>query len=309
MIIYDPDDYRYFDRKTKEKIRIEEAKERAKEKKELNKSYLKGQRGVRLYFDKDQLFDEESENIGIEERKIKCFYTRDFRIEKLFGYLKYLKGRKILIRDLAWHFAVTERTIQHDLRWLENNGFVEVQKNKTKKGKPTKNSYIVNLEKEKFLPCENTFLNVVILSKQNNEMYVLTKTNYQAKDQAKKYIPISKCKFSLPQTTLKIETKLNDRSMILANNIFDEDISNEYKGYIFSDNYKIKKRYINEKWDYAYKVCRAKAMFSLFMLENHISAPKGYMWIKLEQANRYIKNTYQNKCLNYVKNSTWGEKN
>ena len=38
MIIYDPDDYRYFDRKTKEKIRIEEAKERVKERKRINKS-------------------------------------------------------------------------------------------------------------------------------------------------------------------------------------------------------------------------------------------------------------------------------
>ena len=159
------------------------------------------------------------------------------------------------------------------------------------------------------MPCENTFLNVVILSKQNNEFYVLAKTNYAQKDKAKKYKPISKCKFSLPQTTLKIETKLNDRSMTLANNIFGEDITDGYKGYIYTDNYKIKKRYIDEKWDYAYKVCRAKAMFSLFVLDSQISAPNGYMWIKLEQANRYIKKTYQNKCLNYVKNRTWGEKN
>lgn len=42
-----------------------------------------------------------------------------------------------------------KRTIQSDLRWLENNGFIVTQKNKTYKGKQTKNSYIVNLEKEK----------------------------------------------------------------------------------------------------------------------------------------------------------------
>ena len=301
MLIYDSENFREFDKKTREKIRIEEAKERAKERKKINKSYLKGQRGVRLYYDKEQLFDKQSQNIGIEERKVKCYYTRDFRFEALFGYLKYLKGKKVLIRNLAWKCAVTERTIQHDLRWLEKNGFIVIQQNKTISGKQTKNSYKVNLEKEKFLPCENTFLNVVILSKHNNEFYVLTKTNYLTKDKAKKYIPISKCKFSLPQTTLKIETKLNDRSMILANDIFGEDVSQGYKGYVYTGNYKIKKRYIDENLEYSQKICRAKAMFSLFVLDNQITAPSGFMWIKINQVNRYIRQTYQNKCLNYVK--------
>jgi len=70
MLIYDSENFRKFDKKTREKIRIEEAKERAREKKKINTSYLKGQRGVRLYYDKEQLFDKQNQNIGIEEKSM-----------------------------------------------------------------------------------------------------------------------------------------------------------------------------------------------------------------------------------------------
>lgn len=50
MLIYDSGSFREFDKKTREKIRIEEVKERAKERKKINKSYLKGQRCMRLYY-------------------------------------------------------------------------------------------------------------------------------------------------------------------------------------------------------------------------------------------------------------------
>ena len=163
--------YVEIDSETLHKIRIEDKKEKAKEIKARNKTYLKGRRGVRFYYDYDKRYknefgdyvDYDGDNPEEENltRQVKCVYTKDLRLEKLFGYLKYLSGRKVLIRDLAFHFGVTERTIQHDLRWLENNGFISVRTNKTSKGIQTQNSYIVNVKKEKDLPCDQTFLNVM----------------------------------------------------------------------------------------------------------------------------------------------------
>ena len=148
MIIMD------IDKEKLRQIRLEEKKEYFEMKKQRNKTYLKGQRGVRYYYDYDKRFINPDDNdeysdydldaLEVQglERQIKCVYKKDLRLEKLFGYLKYLNSRKVLIRDLAFHFGVTERTIQTDLRWLENNGFITVQKNKTFNGKQTKNSYI-----------------------------------------------------------------------------------------------------------------------------------------------------------------------
>lgn len=58
--------------------------------------------------------DENNPGTASIEGQVKCVYTKDLRLEKLFGYLKYLNGIEILIRDLAFHYAVTERTIQPD---------------------------------------------------------------------------------------------------------------------------------------------------------------------------------------------------
>ena len=89
-----------------------------------------------------------------------------------------MNGRKVLIRDLAWKFAVTERTIQSDLKYLIEKGIITKQINLNKQGKQTKNSYIVKKVKEIDLPFDDTYLVVVFLVKQNNEYYVLTKTDY-----------------------------------------------------------------------------------------------------------------------------------
>ena len=287
-------------REEKERIRRENLKEKIEERKKLNRSYLKGQYGKRLYFDASQLFEETSEELGLEERKLKCIYTKTLRLEKLFAYLKYMNGRRVLLRDVAWHFAVTKRTIQNDLKWLESNGFITTKKNKTTKGRPHKNSYIVHTEKAKDLPCIYTYLNVVILSKQENELYVLTKTNYKPKEQTKRYIKILNCKFTLPSTRLKVENKINDKSLLVANDIFGEDISAYYKGYVYTSNHKEKKKFVKDYEKDIFKNCRIKTMFFLFILNEQKPAPDGYMWLKLSQAGRYIKQTYINKCLNSI---------
>lgn len=120
------------DRENIEKQKRLEREEQIKYIKAQRRSYLKGKRGVRLYYDRDYFEDEEAQ--------IKCVFTRDLRREKLFAYLKYLNGKKVFVRDLAWKFAVTERTIQSDLKFLIDNGYIERQINKTFKGRQTKNS-------------------------------------------------------------------------------------------------------------------------------------------------------------------------
>src|SRR5574344_557109 len=124
--------------------RIAEKKRYFEAKKARNKTYLKGQLGKRLYYDysivnpDDEDDDYDSYVDGDRKPKpyntvhpIKCIFTRELRREKLYKYFKYLKGRKILVRDLAWKFAVTERTIQTDIKWLIGNGFIERKLKKT----------------------------------------------------------------------------------------------------------------------------------------------------------------------------------
>lgn len=108
--------------------RQEELAEKLKEKKERNKTYLKGQRGVRRNYDYDIPVIQGKD--GKEIRQIKCVYTRDKRLKSMFEYFEYLKGKKILVRDLAWKYAVTVRTIQNDLKYLMDNGFIKRQINK-----------------------------------------------------------------------------------------------------------------------------------------------------------------------------------
>lgn len=71
--------------------RLEQQRERRELIKARNKTYLKGQRGRRLYFDYDKKFDydkyddvDEYENdITDPRRQVKCVFTKDFRREKM----------------------------------------------------------------------------------------------------------------------------------------------------------------------------------------------------------------------------------
>lgn len=123
MKVYD-DYYGYIDKEKLRQIRLEEKKEYFEMKKQRNKTYLKGQRGKRLYYDYEKKYvdqednddygdydDEELDDKALE-RRVKCVYTKELRLEKLYGYLKYLNGRKILIRDLAFHERKME--IEHN---------------------------------------------------------------------------------------------------------------------------------------------------------------------------------------------------
>ena len=97
---------------------IDGKSKRPKLKRKLKDAYLKGQRGVRLYYDSNH-FDEYILEEDIEsEGNVKCVFTKSLRREKMWNYFKYLNGKKIGIHELAWKFAVTERTIQNDIKFL-----------------------------------------------------------------------------------------------------------------------------------------------------------------------------------------------
>ena len=314
------DDYDYFDWKDpieherRLKRRLEFLQERQEYIKKRNRSYLKGQYGKRRYFDKDKVGDisfdfDDEEYTGLEDLPVKCVFTKNLRREKLFHYLKYLKGRKILVRDLAWKFAVTERTIQSDLRWLENNGFIERQINKLR-GRQTKNSFIVKRPKESDLPCKDNFLQVVFLAKHKDDYYILTKTKYCGRD--KKYSmlehkTIDKFEFYLPEQKQRYDNKILDKnSFQIAENIFGVELQEYYKGQIFTDLYK----------HYSYKFGRfggkevtftkRKIYFTLFLLDDKFSIPKGYYWLKFSVAPRRIKSKSCSKCLKYIRDRLLG---
>ena len=305
MKIY-PDEFDFKDPKERElahEQRLQQLKEQANYIKRRNKSYLKGQYGKRLYYDKtkcDDLDDELDDNDEDEiKRPVKCVFTKNLRRDKLFHYLKYLNGKKVLIRDLAWKFAVTERTIQNDLRWLENNGFVERKINKNAKGKMTKNSFVVRNAKEVDLPCKDNFLRVVFVAKQNESWYILTKTDYKTS----KGKTINECSFTLPNQKQRYAEKLlNENSFAIAKQIFQQDLRNFYKGHIFTDLYK----------HYSYKYFRFggkeatltkyKNYFTLFELPECLPTAKNYYWLKLSVAPRRIKDKSTNKCLKQLKN-------
>ena len=317
MEYYEDDDFDWKDPIERERIlkrRLEAIKERQEYIKKRNRSYLKGQYGKRRYFDKDKVGDilldlDDEEDNGLEDLPVKCVFTKNLRRDKLFHYLKYLKGRKILVRDLAWKFAVTERTIQSDLRWLEDNGFIERKINKIR-GKQTKNSFVVKTPKEKDLPCKDNFLQVVFLAKQQDDYYILTKTKYCGRD--KKYSSpdhktIDKYVFSLPQQKQRYDNKLlGENSLQIAVRIFGEEMQKFYKGLIYTDLYK----------HYSYKFGRfggkyvtftkQKFYFTFFMLDDMFAIPKGFYWLKFSVATRRIKAKSCNKCLKYIQDELLG---
>lgn len=274
----------------------------------LSRIYLKGQRGVRKYYDYDKLdelgFDEVYDKE--KDRPIKCVFTKNLRREKLFAYLKYLKGRKVLIRDLAWKFAVTERTIQSDLKFFEDNGFIERKTNKTNIGKMTKNSYIVNKNKEKDLELNDQYLFVLFITKKDDKYYILTKTEYDESNKTFYQQKIEDFEFELPNIKIGNSKKIDDISKKIAKDIFSKDLKDEYKSIVYSNIVKGKFEEIdvygkkqNEWW-------KEKIYFSLFLLTEMFQCNSGCKWLTLNVAPRRIRSHNQNKGLKYIKDNILG---
>ena len=314
MKYYD-DEYGYVDeldlkkiKEIRQKERIEQNKIKIEDKKKRNKTYLKGQRGVRKYYDYDKL-----EELGFNEltnkeqdRPIKCIYNKNLRREKLFAYLKYLKGKKISVRDLAWKFAVTERTIQSDLKFFVDNGFIERKVNKTHIGRMTKNSYIVNKNKEKDLELNDQFLFVVFITKKDDKYYILTKTDYDESNKTFYQQKIEDFEFELPNIKIENSKKIDKISFAIAKDIFSRDLKDEYKSIVNSNIIKGKFKEIDEYGKTQNEWWKEKDYFSLFVLNEMVKCNSGYKWITLNVAPRRIRSHNQNKGLKYIKDNILG---
>ena len=274
----------------------------------LSRIYLKGQRGVRKYYDYDKLdelgFDEVYDKE--KDRPIKCVFTKNLRREKLFAYLKYLKGRKVLIRDLAWKFAVTERTIQSDLKFFEDNGFIERKVNKTHIGRMTKNSYIVNKNKEKDLELNDQYLFVLFITKKYDKYYILTKTEYDESNKTFYQQKIEDFEFELPNIKIENSKKIDKISFAIAKDIFSRDLKDEYKSTVNSNIIKGKFKEIDEYGKTQNEWWKEKDYFSLFVLNEMVKCNSGYKWITLNVAPRRIRSHNQNKGLKYIKDNILG---
>lgn len=325
------DDYDFYDPIKREmalerraKERAEERKEWAEKKKKLKKSYLKGQRGRRKYFDYDKLdyseiddndyaddFDIDScDEREFAEHPIKCVYTRDLRRKSLFKYFKYLNGKMVAVRDLAWKFAVTERTIQNDLKWLVDEGFVNKVTNVAKNGKQTQNTYIVHPEKEIDFPCKYSFIQFVFLAKQNDKWQILLKTDYDESKCVRGKININNFNFYLPSARIYSENKIENKSLEVATKIFKRDLQEEYKGVKF-------KRfsshiYTHHDYNALYydktisKKIETKDFFVLFVLDEMLESEKGYRWISLSTAPKRLKSTRLTKGINFITKNCLG---
>lgn len=274
----------------------------------LSRIYLKGQRGVRKYYDYDKLdelgFDEVYDKE--KDRSTKCVFTKNLRREKLFAYLKYLNGKKVLIRDLAWKFAVTERTIQSDLKFFEDNGFIERKVNKTHIGRITKNSYIVNKNKEKDLELNDQFLFVVFITKKDDKYHILTKTEYSEKNKTFYRQKVEDFEFELPNIKIENSKKIDKISFAIAKDIFSRDLKDEYKSIVNSNIIKGKFKEIDEYGKTQNEWWKEKDYFSLFVLNEMVKCNSGYKWITLNVAPRRIRSHNQNKGLKYIKDNILG---
>lgn len=281
------------DREYIEKRKQEERERRIKEAKEERRSYLKGRHGVRYYYDPSKYV------VDPYTPKLKCIFTRDLRREKLFAYLKYLNGKKVFVRDLAWKFAVTERTIQSDLKFLIDNGFIERQMNKTRHNRQTMNSYIVHKEKQKELAFGGgKYVRPIYVAKKDNDYYICVETDYGFYKRNGRRRNVEDCYYSLFEHGIDSEEYITKESHKLAVNYFTTDISGEYYGTICSivDHGKIYDKDHNEEIRF-----RDKTFFTLMVLDELYPTTKDARWITLKVAPRRLKNKVNNKAIYNVK--------
>lgn len=225
----------------------------------------------------------------------------------MFKYLKYLKGKKVLVRNLAWKYAVTERTIQSDLKYLIDNGFIERQTNKTHLNRQTKNSYIVHPEKEKDFPFDDDcFVHPIIIAKQNENYYIITQSDYDESKVVRGYRNIELFFFELPEFPLKKTSDIDKISLTYANDVFGNNISLKYYGEVYS--YIVKGKDVDEDTKKVYERWTNKLYFSLIELEKLYPPREGYRWITLKVAPRRIKRFDINKGLHYITKEILGVK-
>ena len=200
--------------------------------KKLERTYIKGKRGVKLYYDSahyDEYEIDDDYGGEYEKYEVRKIFRKSIRREKLWNYFKYLEGKKIAVENLAIKFGVTERTIQNDVKFLIDGGYIERQTNKTTKGKQTKNSYITIKQYESNVLVKNSYLQVIYLAQKDNEWYVIARTDYVESKVKYKVRNIKDFTFTLPHKEVYSKNNIEGFSIEITEKVFQRTCKTNIK--------------------------------------------------------------------------------
>ena len=279
--------------------------------KKLERTYIKGKRGVKLYYDSTHYDEYEIDGKydgGYEKYEVRKVFRKSIRREKLWNYFKYLEGKKIAVENLAIKFGVTERTIQNDVKFLIDGGYIERQTNKTTKGKQTKNSYITIKQYESNVLVKNSYLQVIYLAQKNNEWYVIARTDYDESKVKYKVRNIKDFTFTLPHKEVYSKNNIEGFSIEITEKVFSKNLQDKYQGIIFEHSSKHRYYKIDDYLHTKPKFKKIKCYFVLYKLDECLPCNKGFRWIKLSIAPKRIRDFKTNKGLHYVRKNILGWK-
>lgn len=277
--------------------------------KKVEKTYIKGHRGVKLYYDsthyEEYEYDEDYDK-EYDKDEVRTVFRKSIRREKMWNYFEYLEGRKIAVEKLARKFSVTERTIQNDVKFLIDGGYIERQTNKTRKGKQTKNSYIAIKKYESGILTMYSYLQVIFLAKKDNEWYVLARTDYDENKVKYKVRNIKDFTFALPHKQIYSKNNIDEFAKEITEKAFSQNLQDKYQGIVFEHISKHRYYKIDDYLHKKPKIKQIKCYFALYQLDECLSCNKGFRWIKLSIAPKRIRDFKANKGLHYVKRNILG---
>ena len=277
--------------------------------KKVEKTYIKGKRGVKLYYDSahyDEYEIDDDYDGEYEKDEVRKVFRKSIRREKMWNYFEYLEGRKIAVEKLAKKFSVTERTIQNDVKFLIDGGYIERRPNKTTKGKQTKNSYITIKKYGSGILTMYSYLQVIYLAKKDNEWYVLTRTDYDESKVKYKIRNIKDFTFALPHKQIYSKNNIDDFAKKITEKAFSQNLQDKYQGIVFEHISKPRYYKIDDYLRTKPKIKQIKCYFALYQLDECLSCNKGFRWIKLSIAPKRIRDFKANKGLHYVRKNILG---
>lgn len=275
----------------------------------FEKTYIKGKRGVKLYYDSahyDEYEYDEDYDGKYDKDEVRKVFRKSIRREKLWNYFEYLNERKIGIEQLAIKFAVTERTIQNDIKFLIDGKYIERQANKTIKGKQTKNSYLTIKKYESGILSMYSYLQVIYLGKKDNEWYVLTKTDYDDSKVKYKIRNIKNFTFTLPHKQIYSKNNIDEFAKEITEKAFSENLQEKYQGIVFEHISRHRYYKIDDYLHTKSKIKQIKCYFALYRFSECLPCNKGFRWIKLSISPKRIRDFKVNKGLHYIKQNILG---
>ena len=275
----------------------------------LEKTNVKGKRGVKFYYDSthyDEYEYDEDYDGKYDKDEVRTVFRKSIRREKMWNYFEYLEGRKIAVEKLARKFSVTERTIQNDVKFLIDGGYIERRTNKTRKGKQTKNSYITIKKYESGILTMYSYLQVIYLAKKDNQWYILSRTDYDEGKVKYKVRNIKDFIFTLPHKQIYSKNNIDEFAKEITEKAFSQNLQDKYQGIVFEHISKHRYYKIDDYLHKKPKIKQIKCCFALYQLDECLPCNKGFRWIKLSIAPKRIRDFKANKGLHYVRKNILG---